>query len=536
LANSGGNTISVIDTTTDEVINTVSVGPNPNGMAINEGGSKVYAANSGTDSDPGNTVSAIEIQTDQGGDASFNVVATIPVTETAEASPTALGIARSNVYVASVYVIDVIDMETDTLIDTDPADPDIDPIHTGKPGPTRVAITSDGSKAYVVNSGMDTVSVIDIESDELIATVEVGSTPVDMEISPDGSMVYVANSGLQRPGGDTVSVIDTSDDQVIATVELECVDFAMEEVECTPTDIEITQDGSKAYVANSDTRDIVSVIDTSDNEVTTINLDLIGTIAGPISISIIPNMPLVYVAVDNNDGAISVIRVLQQNFNERVDEEGGPVDIGVAATEQGNLKVYVANFFGDPVASGGTVSVIDLQSSPFNLDEVIPLGSAEFVPRSAGIVATPDGSKVYVANSGSFSNPGNTVSAIDVEEDELITTVEVGSRPIISGDSSGDSDTRDPDTGFLLGFGSITPNSSKVYVANFFDNTVSIIRTSDDQVIATVPVGDAPVGIAITPDGIKAYVANSGSDTVSVINTETNEVIQTIDLSPEPLS
>jgi YVTN family beta-propeller protein len=47
-------------------------------------------------------------------------------------------------------------------------------------------------------------------------------------------------------------------------------------------------------------------------------------------------------------------------------------------------------------------------------------------------------------------------------------------------------------------------------------------------VTATVPVGSAPVLVAITPDGAFAYVTNSGSNSVSVINIATNTVTATI--------
>lgn len=39
-------------------------------------------------------------------------------------------------------------------------------------------------------------------------------------------------------------------------------------------------------------------------------------------------------------------------------------------------------------------------------------------------------------------------------------------------------------------------------------DNVSIIDTKTNNVIATVPVGDDPVGVAITPDGTKLYVTN----------------------------
>jgi YVTN family beta-propeller protein len=61
------------------------------------------------------------------------------------------------------------------------------------------------------------------------------------------------------------------------------------------------------------------------------------------------------------------------------------------------------------------------------------------------------------------------------------------------------------------------------YVANSGDNTVSVINTATNTVVATIPVGPAganPFGVAFTPDGTLAYVTN-GSNNVSVIATAT---------------
>ncbi len=46
---------------------------------------------------------------------------------------------------------------------------------------------------------------------------------------------------------------------------------------------------------------------------------------------------------------------------------------------------------------------------------------------------------------------------------------------------------------------------------------MSVINTSTNTVVNTVPVGTRPQGIAVSPDGSHVYVANSGSNTVSVI-------------------
>jgi YVTN family beta-propeller protein len=49
---------------------------------------------------------------------------------------------------------------------------------------------------------------------------------------------------------------------------------------------------------------------------------------------------------------------------------------------------------------------------------------------------------------------------------------------------------------------------------------VSAIDTSDNSILATIPVGKRPWNMAITPDGKKLYVANGRSNSVTVIDTE----------------
>ena len=39
-------------------------------------------------------------------------------------------------------------------------------------------------------------------------------------------------------------------------------------------------------------------------------------------------------------------------------------------------------------------------------------------------------------------------------------------------------------------------------------NTVSVIDTATNTVVATIPVGGNPFGVAITPDGTRAYVTD----------------------------
>ena len=79
-------------------------------------------------------------------------------------------------------------------------------------------------------------------------------------------------------------------------------------------------------------------------------------------------------------------------------------------------------------------------------------------------------------------------------------------------------------------------DESLVYVTNSGgSNTVSVINTATNTVVATIPVGSVPQLLAVSPDGTRVYVPNQGSNTVSVINTATNTVVATIPVGSQPV-
>tara|TARA_B100000315_G_scaffold260775_1_gene325086 strand:+ start:1015 stop:1377 length:363 start_codon:yes stop_codon:yes gene_type:complete len=80
----------------------------------------------------------------------------------------------------------------------------------------------------------------------------------------------------------------------------------------------------------------------------------------------------------------------------------------------------------------------------------------------------------------------------------------------------------------------VTQSPTRAYVTNNASGTVSVIDVATNTVIATIPVEDAPNGVAITPDGTRVYVTNWLSNTVSVIDVSTNTVISTISVGDGP--
>jgi len=109
--------------------------------------------------------------------------------------------------------------------------------------------------AYVTNAGAGSVSVIDMATNAVIATVTVGLTPEQVAITPNGAFAYVAKSDGSNPG--SVSVIATATNTVVGSPI---------PVDVAPVGVAITPNGAFVYVSNF-VSNTVSVIATATNTV-----------------------------------------------------------------------------------------------------------------------------------------------------------------------------------------------------------------------------------------------------------------------------
>ncbi len=293
-------------------------------------------------------------------------------------------------YVANFYSdsVSVIDTSTNTVVAT-VAVPSINSENTQGSRPVAVAITPDGTRAYVTANYDDTVSVIDTGTNTVVATVVVGNSPYGVAITPDGTRAYVVNSF-----DGTVSVIDTSTNTVVATVG---------GLASTPYGVAITPDGTVAYVTNTGSN-TVSVIDTSTNTV----VAGVGVGSSPYGVAITPDGTHAYVA---NVGS-NTVSVIKTSTNTVVSTVGvGTYPYGVAITPDGT-RAYVTN------QGGTTVSVIDTSTNT--------VVAAVTVPTYPSAVAiTPDGSSAYVTNGNS-----TTVAVIDTSTNTVVASVGVGLAPL----------------------------------------------------------------------------------------------------------
>jgi len=264
--------------------------------------------------------------------------------------------------------------------------------------PNGIAITPDGTRAYVANGGGE-VWVLATEGNTALAKVSLGGYPTAVAITPDGTRAYVT-----RDNSNNVSVIDTASNTVTATIP----------VGTSPTGIAITPDGAHAYVTNvgSMAGGSVSVIATSSNSVVaTINLGNVG----PLGIAITPDGSHAYVV--DGLGNVSLIATSSNTVAATITfPQVGSCPFAIAITPDGT-RVYVASF------SSNSVVVIDTSSNV-----VAATVSVKGFPQ--GVAITPDGKHAYVTTSSTEAGIGNgSVTVIDTLSNTVVGTVGVQSNP-----------------------------------------------------------------------------------------------------------
>lgn len=170
------------------------------------------------------------------------------------------------------------------------------------------------------------------------------------------------------------------------------------------------------------------------------------------------------------------------------------------------------------------------------------LGFAQLAQASDEVTNEPDGTQtgdVHAAQSRSaYSSPIalspdnrllwsvnpdlNTVTVVRTDTQAVVAKIKVGKEPKSI---------------------AISPNGKYVYVANAASNSVSVIKISNgdpdnfsahlDQAVGRggqLVTGAEPRSVVVTPNGERVFVANRNQDTITVINGRSNKIIGTLDL------
>lgn len=287
-----------------------------------------------------------------------------------------------------------------------------------------------GNELIVVNKSENTVSVVDTATLEVSTTIPVGSNPHELAVTPDGTKAYVGNAG-----GNTISVIDLESRR--ETTRISSPDFAF------PHGIAFTPDSARALVTSERNRKIfvidavedaiVRAVDTDQggthmvvidsrgewayftnresNTVSFMDLDSYNIVAnvgvgeGGEGFALSPDDTEIWVA-NRGEGTLSVIDVNERSVVAMI--PAGQSPNRVAFTADGN---YVL------VGEGGDLRVFDRARR--ELIESVPLGGALGMVTSA-----PDSRRVYVA----AGNDGR-VWVVDTASWTVAGSVEVGRGP-----------------------------------------------------------------------------------------------------------
>lgn len=276
--------------------------------------------------------------------------------------------------------------EPTTTVTTHAPPLDLPAVGTGA-GPTSVAVNPRTNRLYVANSGSLTVSVVDGESRQVLATVPMSTRPQSVAVNQRSGRVYVATaeSSLVVISGDSNEVVDTIP------------------LTSRPGGLAVDHRTDRVFVAMSDP--VLAVVDGPSSRV----IANIPLAARPWSVAVIPETNRVFVT-SQDAGTLSIID--GANYAVLATVPVGPRPCGVA-TNPRSRRVYVTSL------DAGTVTVVDADVN--TVVTTITVGS-----KPCGVTVNSQSSRVYVTD-----NEAGTISVLDGSANALLRARDIF-RPAIA--------------------------------------------------------------------------------------------------------
>ncbi len=191
-------------------------------------------------------------------------------------------------------------------------------------------------------------------------------------------------------------------------------------------------------------------------------------------------------------------------------------------------RVYTLSQGATPGTSTGFATAIE-NGTNNPISATIPVGISPIYG-----VMTADSRRAFVVNSGGTGGTNGTVSVINVQNNLLDRTFNVGNNPVWADLAPAVNELAVLNAGNGTSPGSLTViNVALCSQVALADNSACNATNPTDsvdfgKVLATIPVGVGPVQVAVLADRSKAYVANSTDGTVTVIDMTTMIATRTI--------
>ena len=324
-----------------------------------------------------------------------------------------------------------------------------------------LAISARGGHAYVSNEDGNSVSVIDTQSAQVIATIDVGKRPRGMKIDRAGARLFVAVSGLPKCpptvpdeecakrkrdlSADGIAIIDTKSHRVVRVLA----------AGSDPEQFDLSVDETRMFVANEDVGR-TSVVDIASGKV----IASIPVGIEPEGVAVAPNGRWVLVTSES-DHAVSVIDARTLKVVRSVPVGQRPRDI--AFTPDSSVA-YVSGEF------DASLYRVGLQSD----EPASRLLQLRKDARPMAIVLDVPRQRLYMS-----TGRGGTIAVIDIARiPRLVAEVPVGTRP----------------WGIAL-----SADGTRLYTANGPSDDVSIVDTVALRTLRKIPVGRSPWGVVLGP-------------------------------------
>jgi len=320
--------------------------------------------------------------------------------------------------------------------------------------PFGMALSPDGRRLYVSHRWDNDVGVVDLETMQLVRRFPVGDDPHALVLSPDGKHLFVPNLGTN-----TLSIIDLETETEVKALPTGTAPFGLA----------LSPDGRSLYVSNQYSIPVpfrtpsileLTIVDVETQFVRE-RRDLHSTVIGQ-GVAASPDGHFVATAVELPKNLLPETQVYQ----------GWMVTYGFALTEtrpRGRTAYLLIDephlYFADPYgiaftpdgkylyisSSGGdAVTAVDMERVYAVLevkDGQIGISDEQIrryarhlalsneyvvarIPTGAnpkGLVASPDGRRVYVAN-----RLDDNITVIDVEKQEAVDTIDLGGPGVVT--------------------------------------------------------------------------------------------------------
>jgi YVTN family beta-propeller protein len=330
---------------------------------------------------------------------------------------------------------------------------------------------------FVSNEKSGDVTVIDGSDLKVLATIPVGKRPRGIHVSPDGKSVYVALSGtpIEPPpqldaqgnpvfkhgkgGGkdddddDDAANSDKSADGIGVVDVTQMKETGRINAGSDPEEFAISQDGTRLYASNEDTK-TASVINIASGKVEHIILAALE----PEGVATTPDGKHFFVTCEAG-GDVFVVDTSDYKTSAHFKVHVRPRSVDFASN--GSIAFI-------PSESVGELNVVDTSGGNVIKTLTLPAGS-----RPMKVRVSPDGNKVYVSN-----GRAGTVSVVDAHTYEIVGSIKVGTRP--------------------WGL-AISPDGKFLYSANGPSDDISVVDLSTNREIARVKAGSSPWGITVVP-------------------------------------